>query len=129
MALFAAPGQPDSPVSVQSRYGNFIGGEFVPPVGGQYFENPTPVTGQTFTEIPRSTGEDIELALDAAHGAKTAWGRTSAAERANILNKIADTIEANLEMWRRQCAILPATSPLRPRAEATASRLDAEFGS
>src|SRR6202522_1626420 len=98
MALFAAPGQPDSPVSVQSRYGNFIGGEFVPPVGGQYFENPTPVTGQTFTEIPRSTGEDIELALDAAHGAKAAWGRTSAAERALILNKIADRIEANLEM-------------------------------
>jgi aldehyde dehydrogenase len=83
---------------VESRYGNFIGGEFVPPVGGQYFENPTPVTGQRFTEIPRSTGEDIELALDAAHGAKAAWGRTSAAERANVLNKIADTIEANLEM-------------------------------
>src|SRR5580698_7319531 len=98
MALFAAPGQPDSPVSVQSRYGNFIGGEFVPPVDGQYFENPTPVTGQNFTEIPRSTGADIELALDAAHGAKRAWGRTSAAERAGILNKIADRIESNLEM-------------------------------
>src|SRR5580692_3528522 len=98
MALFSAPGQSDSPVSVQSRYGNFIGGEFVPPVGGQYFENPTPITGQTFTEIPRSTGEDIELALDAAHGAKSAWGRTSAAERAGILNKIADRIESNLQM-------------------------------
>src|ERR1700678_4801168 len=98
MATYTAPGQPDSLVSVQSRYGNVIGGEFVPPVGGQYFENPTPITGQNFTEIPRSTGEDIELALDTAHGAKTAWGRTSAAERANILNKIADTIEANLEM-------------------------------
>src|SRR5580700_3017660 len=98
MATYAAPGQPDSPVSVQPRYGNFIGGEFVPPVGGQYFENPTPVTGQTFTEIARSTGEDIERALDAAHGAKLSWGRTSAAERAGILNKIADRIEANLEM-------------------------------
>src|ERR1700678_474693 len=98
MATYTAPGQPDSLVSVQSRYGNFIGGEFVPPVGGQYFENPTPITGQTFTEIARSTGEDIELALDAAHGAKAAWGRTPAAERALILNKIADRIEANLEM-------------------------------
>jgi aldehyde dehydrogenase len=98
MATYTAPGQPDSVVSVQPRYGNFIGGEFVPPVGGQYFENPSPITGQVFTEIARSTGEDIELALDAAHGAKAAWGRTSAAERANILNKIADRIEANLEM-------------------------------
>src|SRR5580692_9543820 len=98
MALHIAPGQPDSVVSVQDRYGNFIGGEFVPPVGGQYFENPTPITGQTFTEIPRSTGDDIELALDAAHGAKRAWGRTSAAERSVILNKIADRLEANLEM-------------------------------
>ena len=98
MALFVAPGKSDSPVSVQSRYGNFIGGEFVPPVGGQYFENPSPVNGETFTEVARSTSEDIELALDAAHGAKAAWGRTSAAERANILNKIADRIEANLEM-------------------------------
>jgi len=96
MALFAAPGQPGSPVSVQDRYGNFIGGEFVPPVGGQYFENPTPITGQPFTLIARSTGDDIERALDAAHGAKRAWGRTSAAERANILNKIADRLEANL---------------------------------
>jgi aldehyde dehydrogenase len=85
-------------VSVQDRYGNFIGGEFVPPSKGQYFENPSPVNGQTFTEIARSTSEDIELALDAAHGAKHSWGRTSAAERAVILNKIADRIEANLEM-------------------------------
>src|SRR6202451_447837 len=98
MALYSAPGQPGSLVSVQDRYGNFIGGEFVPPSKGGYFENPSPVNGQTFTEIARSTGEDIELALDAAHGAKAAWGRTSAAERANILNKIADRIEANLEM-------------------------------
>jgi aldehyde dehydrogenase len=98
MATYAAPGQSDSLVSVQDRYGNFIGGEFVPPSKGQYFENPSPVNGQTFTEIARSTGEDIELALDAAHGAKLSWGRTSAAERALILNKIADRIEANLEM-------------------------------
>jgi aldehyde dehydrogenase len=98
MALLVAPGQPDSLVSVESRYGNFIGGEFVPPVKGNYFENPSPVNGHTFTEIARSTSEDIELALDAAHGAKHSWGLTSAAERAGILNKIADRIEANLQM-------------------------------
>ena len=107
MATYAAPGQSDSLVSVQDRYGNFIGGEFVPPVGGQYFENPTPVTGQTFTEIARSTGEDIERALDAAHGAKLSWGRTSAAERAGSTFEI--VIEARqhpLSPRRRQAARL-----------------------
>jgi aldehyde dehydrogenase len=98
MAVFAAPGQADSLVSVQDRYGNFIGGEFVPPAKGAYFENPSPINGKPFTEIARSTSEDIELALDAAHGAKHAWGRTSAAERAGILNKIADRIESNIPM-------------------------------
>jgi len=97
MALYAAPGRPDSLVSVQDRYGNYIAGEFVPPSKGVYFENISPVTGRWFTEIARSTADDVELALDAAHGAKGAWGRTSPAERANILNKIADRIEANLE--------------------------------
>src|SRR6202000_1031904 len=91
-------GQPGSPVTVESRYDNFIGGEWVAPSKGDYFANPSPVTGQNFTEIARSTSEDIDRALDAAHGAKRAWGRTSAAERANILNKIADRIEENLEM-------------------------------
>lgn len=65
---------------------------------GEYFENPTPVTGQVFTEVARSTAEDIELALDAAHAAAPAWGATSVAERALILNRIADRIEENLEM-------------------------------
>jgi aldehyde dehydrogenase len=97
MTLYAAPGQPGSPVSVQDRYGNFIGGEFVPPAKGQYFENPSPVNGRPFTHVARSTAEDVELALDAAHGAKRAWGHASATERANILNTIADRIEANLE--------------------------------
>ncbi|HEX3906375.1 MAG TPA: aldehyde dehydrogenase, partial [Mycobacteriales bacterium] len=77
---------------------NWIGGEFVPPVKGQYFENPSPVNGKTFCEIAQSTAEDIELALDAAHGAAPAWGRTAVAERANILNQIADRIEANIEL-------------------------------
>ena len=98
MALYAAPGQSDSLVKVEGRYGNFIGGEWVPPTSGNYFENITPVTGQAFTEIARSTEADINLALDAAHGAKQSWGKTSATDRANILLKIADTIEANLEM-------------------------------
>ena len=82
----------------KQRYDNFIGGKFVPPVKGEYFANITPITGQPFCEIARSTAEDVELALDAAHAAKDAWGKTSPAERANILNKIADRIEANLEM-------------------------------
>ncbi len=97
MTTYAAPGTDGSKVQVQSRYGNFIGGEWVDPAKGQYFENPTPITGQTFTEIARSTSEDVDNALDAAHGAKRAWGRTTAAERAVILNKIADRIEENLE--------------------------------
>ncbi len=82
----------------KQRYDNFIGGKFVPPVKGEYFVNVTPITGQPFCEIARSTAEDVELALDAAHAAKDAWGKTSPAERANILNKIADRIEANLEV-------------------------------
>ena len=65
---------------------------------GQYFENVTPVTGEVFCEIARSTAEDIELALDAAHAAKETWGKTSPTERANLLNKIADRIEENKEM-------------------------------
>ncbi|MFK0074585.1 acetaldehyde dehydrogenase ExaC [Arthrobacter woluwensis] len=98
MTVYAAPGQADSLVTVQPRYEHFIGGEWVAPVKGQYFENISPVNGKPFTEIARGTGEDIEAALDAAHAAKDAWGRTSAAERANILNKIADRIEQNLTM-------------------------------
>ncbi|MDT4978878.1 MAG: aldehyde dehydrogenase [Pseudonocardiales bacterium] len=98
MTVYSAPGQSDSPVTVESRYENFIGGDWVAPSKGDYFENPSPVTGRNFTEIARSTGEDVDLALDAAHGAKRAWGKTSVAERAVILNKIADRIEENLEM-------------------------------
>lgn len=96
--VYANPNQAGSKVSFKSRYGNYINGEFVAPVKGMYFDNPSPVNGRAFCEIPRSTAEDIEKALDAAHAAKDAWGRTSLAERANILNKIADRMEANLEM-------------------------------
>jgi aldehyde dehydrogenase len=98
MAVFVQPGQPGSVVDYKARYDNWIGGQRVPPVLGQYFENPTPVTGQVFCEIARGTAEDIELALDAAHAAAPAWGRTSITDRANILNKIADRMEANLEL-------------------------------
>ncbi|GAA1541922.1 aldehyde dehydrogenase [Kribbella lupini] len=98
MTIYAAPGHEGSPVTYKSRYDHFIGGEWVPPAKGQYFENPTPVTGENFTEIARGTSDDVEAALNAAHGAAPAWGRTSASERANILNKIADRIEANLEL-------------------------------
>ena len=80
MTVYSAPGSSASPVTVQSRYGNFIGGEWLPPSKGDYFENPSPVNGKSFTEVARSTGEDVELALDAAHAAKRAWGRTSAAD-------------------------------------------------
>ena len=76
----------------------YIGGKWTAPVKGEYFDNPTPVTGKVFTEVARSTAEDIELALDAAHAAKDAWGKTSVTERSNILLKIADRMEQNLEM-------------------------------
>ncbi|MCG2839416.1 aldehyde dehydrogenase family protein [Sandaracinobacter sp. RS1-74] len=79
------------------RYDNFIGGQWVPPKAGRYFENTSPVTGQVVGEIARSDADDVEAALDAAHKAKEAWGRTSVAERALILNRIADRMEANLE--------------------------------
>ncbi len=98
MAVYARPGEDGSKVTYRPRYDNWIGGEYVAPVKGNYFENPSPVTGQTFCEVAASTAEDIDLALDAAHKAAPAWGKTSVAERANILNKIADRIEANLEM-------------------------------
>ena len=92
------PNSEGAKLQYKARYGNYIGGEFVPPVKGMYFEDISPVTGRPFCEVPRSTAEDIEKALDAAHAARAAWGRTSPAERANILNKIADVMEQNLEL-------------------------------
>lgn len=97
MSVYARPGSPDALMSFESRYDNWIGGEWVAPVKGQYFENPTPITGQPFCEVARSTAEDIDLALDAAHAAAPAWGKTPVAQRALVLNRIADRIEANLE--------------------------------
>src|SRR5690625_4655671 len=95
--IYANPGQAGSVITFESRYGNYIGGEFVPPVKGEYFDNVSPVNGEVFCEIPRSAAEDIDKALDAAHAAAPAWGKTSAAERSNVLLRIADRIEQNIE--------------------------------
>ena len=83
---------------IRDRYDNFIGGKWVAPVEGRYFDNPSPITGKRLCSIPRSSAADIELALDAAHKAKDAWGNTPVAERSLILNRIADKMEANLDL-------------------------------
>jgi aldehyde dehydrogenase len=95
---YAAPGEPGSPVEVKERYDNFIGGTWIAPVKGAYADNLSPVTGHAFTQVAHSTAEDVELALDAAHAAKTAWGEATLAERARVLNLIADRIDENREM-------------------------------
>ncbi|MFE7324049.1 aldehyde dehydrogenase family protein [Streptomyces sp. NPDC057565] len=97
MTRYAAPGTEDAIVSYESRYDHWIGGAYVPPALGQYFENPSPVNGRPFTEVARGTAEDVERALDAAHAAAPAWGATAAGERASVLNRIADRMEAHLE--------------------------------
>ena len=95
--IYAAPGAVGAPVAFKSRYDNFIGGKFVAPLDGQYFDVITPISGKVYTQAARSTEADINLALDAAHAAKDAWGATAPAERAGVLLKIADRLEQNLE--------------------------------
>jgi aldehyde dehydrogenase len=95
---FQAPGAAGSPVAVKDRYENFIGGHWVAPIDGEYRENLTPATGQPICEVAYSGAQDIELALDAAHAAKDAWGEASTTERSKVLNAVADAIEENLEM-------------------------------
>ncbi|MTH55788.1 aldehyde dehydrogenase family protein [Bacillus mangrovi] len=95
--MYQFPNTEGSLIQFKDRYGNFIGGRWQPPVKGEYFENITPVTGKVFCQVARSTEEDIEMALDAAHKAKDSWGRTSVTERSLILNRIADRMEENLE--------------------------------
>src|SRR4029077_445276 len=97
MTVYARPGAEGSLMTFQTGYKKCVGGEWVAPAAGRYFENASPVNGQPFCEIPRAEETDIEKALDAAHAAAPAWGKTTAAERAVILNKIADRIEQNLE--------------------------------
>ena len=96
--LYAAPGDASALIKFKSQYDNYIGGKWVAPVKGQYFDNVTPITGKPFCQAARSTGEDIELALDAAHVASDAWGRTPVSMRAHILNQIADRMAENLEL-------------------------------
>ncbi|MCC3300319.1 acetaldehyde dehydrogenase ExaC [Arthrobacter sp. zg-Y895] len=98
MTVYAQPGTEGSKVTFKPRYENWIGGEWVAPVKGQYFENISPINGRPFCEVARGTSADIDLALDAAHKAAGAWGKTAVAERALVLTRIADRIEANLEM-------------------------------
>jgi aldehyde dehydrogenase len=95
---YDAPGASGSPVVLRERYDNFIGGEWIPPTTGEYRGNVTPSTGEVFCEVAHSGAQDIELALDAAHAAKDEWGQRSPAERAAVLNDIADAIDENAEM-------------------------------
>ncbi|NUR98000.1 MAG: aldehyde dehydrogenase [Kribbellaceae bacterium] len=95
---YVAPGKPGSPVEVKPRYENFIGGRWVAPSEGRYRVDLSPATAEPITEVADSTPQDVELALDAAHAAKDAWGERSAAERAEVLNAVADAVEANKEM-------------------------------
>lgn len=95
--LYAYPNTEDSPVQFRKKYDNFINGEWVAPIDGEYFDNSSPIDGKTFCQIARSKEADVEAALDAAHAAKDAWGKTSVTDRSNILLKLADGIEANLE--------------------------------
>ena len=96
--LYAMPGQDGAKLQFKTRYDNFIGGKWVAPVKGQYFDVVSPINGKVYTQAARSTEEDVNLALDAAHAAADAWGKTSPTERANVLLRIADRLEANLEL-------------------------------
>ncbi|MEJ9279738.1 aldehyde dehydrogenase [Ureibacillus thermosphaericus] len=96
--VYAFPNTEGAIVNFKERYDNYIGGQWTPPVNGEYFDNVSPVIGKVYTKVARSTAEDIELAIDAAYNAKDSWGKTSVAERARILNKIADRMEENLEL-------------------------------
>ncbi|MGA9230478.1 MAG: aldehyde dehydrogenase [Exiguobacterium oxidotolerans] len=96
--IYEIPNTQGSKVQYRDRYENFINGKWTAPVNGEYFDDITPVTGKVLCQVARSSKEDIELALDAAHAAKEAWGKTSVTERSNILNKIANRMEENLEL-------------------------------
>ena len=95
---YAPPGSANAPHSFQPQYDNFIGGQWVPPAGGAYFDVISPINGKVYTRAARGTAADIEKALDAAHAAADAWGKTSAAARSQILLQIADRIDANREL-------------------------------
>ncbi|MEU4744636.1 aldehyde dehydrogenase family protein [Actinosynnema sp. NPDC023658] len=121
MARYAAPGERGSVVSYRDRYDHFIGGECVPPARGGYSADPSPVTGEVFTEVARGTAEDVHRALEAAHAAAPRWGRTSTSERAHVLNEVADRVEDHLdslavaETWDTGAPVREALADL-PRA-------------
>ncbi|MDP3688022.1 MAG: aldehyde dehydrogenase family protein, partial [Sulfurimicrobium sp.] len=96
--IYAAPGTAGAKVQFKAQYDNYIGGKWVSPVNGEYFDVITPITGKVYTKAARSGAEDIELALDAAHAAADQWGRTAPADRSNVLLRIADRMEQNLEL-------------------------------
>ena len=121
MTVYAQPGQAGAEMEYRSRYDHWINGEYVAPASGQYFENPSPVTGKTFCEVARGNADDVEKALDAAHAAFKTWRHTSVTERANMLLKIADRMESKLtalavaETWENGKAVretLAADIPL-----------------
>ncbi|MDX6220234.1 MAG: aldehyde dehydrogenase [Frankiales bacterium] len=95
--VYAQPGTDGAVASYDSQYENFINGDWVAPEAGEYFDNPSPVNGKVFTRVARSQAVDVDKALDAAHAAAPAWGRTSTTARARVLEQIADRMEANLE--------------------------------
>ena len=97
-STYAAPGSPDAKVQFKPRYDHFIGGEYVAPASGQYFENPSPVTGKVFTEVARGNAADIDRAVESAWRAFDSWKKTTIAQRSLILNRIADRMEENIEM-------------------------------
>ncbi len=94
---YAHPGQPGAVVSFKSAYGNFIDGRFVEPLSGEFFMNTSPVDGSNIAQFPRSDARDIDFALDAAHRAAPAWGKTSVQQRSRLLLQVADRIEQHLE--------------------------------
>jgi aldehyde dehydrogenase len=104
-------------VAIRPKYDNFIGGKWVAPVKGQYFENISPITGKKICDIARSTAEDIELAVDAAHKAKEAWGKTPPAERSKLLSKVADIVEERLNLL----ALVESVDNGKPIRETTAA--------
>lgn len=96
--IYEQPGQTGALVNFKSRYGNFIGGEWHEPIKGRYMENRSPVNGAVFCEVPRSDEQDVDLAVQAAQKAFVEWSKTPAAQRANVMLRIADRIEQNIEM-------------------------------
>ena len=96
--IYAPPGADGAKIQFKSQYDNFIGGKWVPPAEGQYFDVITPISGGAYTKAARSSAKDIDLAIDAAHKASEKWGKTAPAERAGVLLKIADRMEQNLEL-------------------------------